>query len=68
VKEGVMYEGLKLKFTTKKSLMEQLMSTGNKKLIEHTKNDKYWADGGDGSGRNRLGVLLMRLRDEFKAI
>ena len=23
----------------------------------------YWGDGGDGSGRNRLGLLLMELRN-----
>lgn len=26
----------------------------------------YWAGGGDGSGHNRLGVLLMHARDELK--
>jgi predicted NAD-dependent protein-ADP-ribosyltransferase YbiA (DUF1768 family) len=57
-----MYEGLKLKFFTHKNLGQKLLGTGGSKLIEHTANDRYWADGGDGSGRNRLGVLLMRLR------
>ena len=66
VKEDIMYEGLKHKFTTHKDLYEKLMGSGDKKLIEHTKNDKYWADGRDGSGKNRLGVLLMKLREEFK--
>jgi predicted NAD-dependent protein-ADP-ribosyltransferase YbiA (DUF1768 family) len=31
-------------------------------LIEHTVKDKYWADGGNGTGKNRLGFLLMKLR------
>jgi len=35
-------------------------------LIEHTKNDSYWADGGDGSGKNRLGQLLMELRNQLR--
>jgi predicted NAD-dependent protein-ADP-ribosyltransferase YbiA (DUF1768 family) len=34
-------------------------------LVEHTKKDKYWADGGDGSGKNRLGELLMKVRAEI---
>jgi N-glycosidase YbiA len=34
-------------------------------LVEHTARDSYWADGGNGQGKNRLGVLLMRLRDEL---
>jgi hypothetical protein len=36
------------------------------KLVEHTSNDSYWADGGDGSGRNMLGRLLLRVRDELR--
>jgi predicted NAD-dependent protein-ADP-ribosyltransferase YbiA (DUF1768 family) len=39
------------------------METKDKVLIEHTIKDRYWADGGDGSGKNRLGVLLMKLRE-----
>lgn len=43
-----------------------LLETGEDDLIEHTVKDRYWADGGDGSGKNRLGVLLMRLRSEIR--
>jgi hypothetical protein len=35
--------------------------------VEHTTNDRYWGDGGDGSGKNRLGALLMELRAELIA-
>ena len=31
-------------------------------IVEHTKNDAYWGDGGDGSGRNMLGRILMEVR------
>ncbi len=34
--------------------------------ILHTTNDSYWADGGDGSGKNMLGKLLMELRTELR--
>jgi predicted NAD-dependent protein-ADP-ribosyltransferase YbiA (DUF1768 family) len=34
--------------------------------VEHTFKDKYWADGGNGTGKNRLGVLLMKLRAEIR--
>ena len=27
--------------------------------------ERYWGDGGDGSGKNRLGCLLMEVRDEL---
>ena len=45
------------------------MLEGNdgKKLREHTGNDKFWGDGGDGSGENHLGIILMNLRAEFSA-
>ena len=57
-----MYEGLVLKFTQNKQLAKQLLETKDSKLVEHTKNDKFWADGGNGSGQNKLGILLMKIR------
>jgi len=66
VKDGVMLEALRAKFTQHDDLREQLLQTGNARLIEHTANDAYWADGGDGRGKNRLGELLMQLRSELQ--
>ena len=31
--------------------------------MEHTENDNHWGDGGGGSGLNRLGDLLVELRE-----
>jgi predicted NAD-dependent protein-ADP-ribosyltransferase YbiA (DUF1768 family) len=28
--------------------------------------DSYWGDGGDGSGKNMLGKVLMRVRDDLR--
>jgi ribA/ribD-fused uncharacterized protein len=66
VKVAVMAEALHAKFTQHAELREILLGTADAKLVEHTANDDYWADGGDGSGRNMLGVLLMRLREELR--
>jgi ribA/ribD-fused uncharacterized protein len=66
-KDGIMMEALRAKFSQHAELTELLLSTGDAELIEHTTNDRYWADGGDGSGRNRLGQLLMELRSELRA-
>ena len=66
-KVDVMMRALRAKFGQHDELRELLLSTGNAKLVEHTANDRYWGDGGDGSGRNMLGRLLMRLRDELRA-
>lgn len=62
VKEDIMREALHQKFTQHEDLRELLLSTGDAILVEHTANDRYWADGGDGTGLNRLGMLLMELR------
>ena len=43
-----MYEGLLHKFIQNKELGLQLLETKDSKLVEHTRNDKYWADGGNG--------------------
>ena len=65
IKDDVMRNALYYKFTQNPALRQQLKDTGNKKLVEHTKRDKYWGDGGDGSGLNKLGQLLMELRSQI---
>ena len=62
VKDNVMREALRAKFTQHPQLQSLLLETGDAVLVEHTTNDGYWADGGDGTGKNRLGILLMELR------
>lgn len=66
VKDDVMREALYAKFTQHSDLMEKLLATGDAVLVEHTQNDRYWGDGGDGSGRNMLGQLLMELRNQLR--
>lgn len=51
------------KFNQNPDINEILISTENYTLVEHTKNDSYWGDGGNGTGENMLGKLLMELRD-----
>jgi ribA/ribD-fused uncharacterized protein len=67
VKVGVMRTALRAKFSQHESLRALLLSTGDAKLVEHTENDAYWGDGGDGSGENMLGRLLMEIRLEMKS-
>ncbi len=67
VKETVMLAALRAKFAQHEELKAVLLATGDAKLVEHTANDSYWGDGGDGSGKNRLGQLLMRVREELRA-
>lgn len=56
--------GLRAKFDQNKHLLEKLLATENRELCEHTSRDKYWGDGGNAkTGKNRLGVLLMQIRE-----
>lgn len=66
VKDDVMFKACMAKFEQHHKLTELLLSTGDRILIEHTTKDSYWGDGGDGSGRNQLGITLMRVRDHLK--
>lgn len=67
VKVAVMREAVRAKFTQHPELRELLLGTGDAKLVEHTENDDYWGDGGDGRGKNMLGRILMQLRGELRA-
>jgi N-glycosidase YbiA len=65
IKESVMYKAVKCKFIQHPKIMHGLLQTKDFFIIEHTSNDDYWGDGGDGKGKNRLGVILMQVRDEL---
>ena len=67
VKDDVMRTAVRAKFTQHPELREQLLATGEAFLIEHTRNDSYWGDGGDGRGRNMLGRILMEVREELQS-
>jgi ribA/ribD-fused uncharacterized protein len=67
VKDAIMHAAVLAKFTQHADLREVLLSTGDAVIVEHTEKDAYWGDGGDGSGRNVLGQILMRVRDELRA-
>lgn len=66
IKDGIMLNVLREKFKQNPHLKEKLLKTGNTILVEHTKNDNYWGDGGDGTGENMLGKLLMKVREEMR--
>lgn len=53
------------KFRQNPRLAHLLVSTGDKVLKEHSHKDDFWGDGGDGTGRNELGKILMEVRDYF---
>ena len=65
-RDDVMLHGLRAKFDQNPRLQKQLLATGERPIIENT-NDSYWGRGVSGEGQNRLGVLLMALRQEIRA-
>jgi ribA/ribD-fused uncharacterized protein len=66
VKVGIMREAVEAKFRQHEELRTLLLGTGDAKLVEHTDNDDFWGDGGDGSGRNELGRILMAVREALR--
>lgn len=66
IKDKVMLQALRMKFSQHPEIAKELLATGDAIIIEHTRNDAYWADWGDGSGKNKLGLLIMQVREEFK--
>ena len=66
VKEDVMRRGVLRKFETHAEIREVLLSTGDEEIVENSPSDYYWGCGKDGSGKNRLGVILMEVREELR--
>ncbi|MFN3197428.1 MAG: NADAR family protein [Bradymonadia bacterium] len=67
-KVNVMRDAVRAKFTQHDDLRALLLSTGDARIIEHTENDAYWGDGGDGRGKNMLGRILMQVRAELERV
>lgn len=77
-KDQIMEKGVRAKFVNPKhGLLEKLLATGDRQIGEANPRDKYWgigtssetADAKDPKkwkGKNMLGVILMKLRNEFK--
>ena len=65
-KDEVMYRAVRAKFEPHAELRTLLISTGTEEIIENAPGDYYWGCGKDGSGRNMLGQILVRVREELK--
>ncbi|MDY6806707.1 MAG: NADAR family protein [Cyanobacteriota bacterium] len=66
VKEEIMGRGVLRKFETHGDIREVLLSTGDEEIVENSPSDYYWGCGKDGSGKNRLGVILMEVREKLR--
>ncbi|QAW33417.1 NADAR family protein [Bacillus subtilis] len=67
VKEQYMYEIVLAKFKQNRDLKKRLLATGTSELIEgNTWGDVIWGMC-KGQGENKLGKILMRIRNELKS-
>ena len=69
VRDGVMEEVVRAKFSQNPDLLRQLIDTGSVELIEgNSWHDVYWGvDKETGEGENHLGIILMKIRSELGA-
>ena len=67
VKDGFMLEALRAKFQQNAGLLQQLKDTGARPLVE-AGPDAYWGEGRLKNGKNRLGKLLMQVREEMRNV
>lgn len=61
-----MRRALYAKFKQNPELRDLLLATGNALIVENAPGDRYWGCGKDGTGLNRLGILLVELRDRLR--
>lgn len=66
VKVDVMEVATRAKYRQHQDLKKLLLGTGEKTIREHTATDRFWADGGDGTGKNKMGRILMKVREELR--
>ena len=67
VRDEVMFKAVLCKFTTHADLRAILLQTGAEKLVEKTTTDYYWGCGLTGNGKNMLGRLLMKVREQLRS-
>jgi ribA/ribD-fused uncharacterized protein len=62
IKTVVMRRAIEAKFEQNRRLREQLLGTGDEELIHESKSDLFWGRSQDGIGDNRLGAIIMEVR------
>ena len=64
-----MFKLVQAKFQQHPDLKMRLLATGDAVLVEgNTWNDVVWGVNQNGVGENHLGKILMRIRDEIRAV
>lgn len=66
IRDAVMLKAVLRKFESNPTIKAELLSTGMRELIEDSPSDDYWGIGKDKTGKNRLGQILMEVRDMLR--
>src|SRR5271166_4403733 len=66
VKEEVMRRAVRAKFEQNRRLRERLLATRDEELVHESGSDLFWGRDQDGVGDNRLGVILMEVRQALR--
>lgn len=66
IKDKIMYDCVLAKFTQHHDLLQQLLDTEHATLVEDSPVDAYWGRGPNGDGLNKLGLTLMKIREELR--
>jgi hypothetical protein len=61
-----MYEAVTVKFLSHADIQEILLDTGDERLVENSPVDYFWGCGKEGTGKNHLGRILMKVRAEIR--
>lgn len=64
-KLSYMEEIVRAKLSQHAYIQQILISSGDKYIVEMNDNDKFWGWGKDHTGKNELGKIWMKLRDEY---
>ena len=65
-KDELMEKIFRAKLTQHQDIKDILIESGNRELLKVYDTDYYWGTGADGSGKNLMGKLWMKLRSEIQ--
>lgn len=68
VKDQIMYQAVLAKFTSNLEIQKILLDTEEEAIIEKALGDYYWGCGKNGSGQNKLGLILMQVKAELGTV
>lgn len=67
IKIGIMEEIIRAKCEQNSYVKQKLLLTLDEEIVEDSPKDSFWGWGADKNGRNELGKIWMRLREELRS-